>query len=123
MKWRGSFVNSFKVAVQGIGHTIRTERNIKFQLAAAAAVIAGGLFFSISRIEWLFIGLAITLVLSAELMNTAVEKTVDLVTDEEHPLAKIAKDAAAGAVLITAAFAVIVGLVIFYQPIVQWLFS
>nr|WP_325175567.1 diacylglycerol kinase family protein [Paenibacillus sonchi] len=65
--------------------------------------------------------LAITLVLAAELLNTAIEATIDLVSPEIHPLAKKAKDTAAGAVLLTAVFAAIVGIYVFYHPVMDWI--
>ena len=73
-------------------------------------------WFVLSRTDWALLVIAIVLVLSSELINTAIEKAVDLATQERHPLAKIAKDAAAGAVLVFAIGAVIVGVLIMYQP-------
>lgn len=104
---------SFAFAVEGIIHSIKFERNIKIHLAVALAVIILGFLYNVSSFEWLLIILAIGGMLSFELMNTAVERVVDLVTGEEHPLAKQAKDIAAGAVFIYAVMSVVVGCIIF----------
>lgn len=112
-KRRGRLVRSFAFAVEGIIHSIKFERNIKIHLAVALAVIILGFLYNVSSFEWLLIILAIGGMLSFELMNTAVERVVDLVTGEEHPLAKQAKDIAAGAVFIYAVMSVVVGCIIF----------
>ena len=78
-----------------------------------AAVIFAGIFFRIGRLEWIICLLLFALVQSLELVNTALEATVDLVTEDRRPLAKLAKDAAAGAVLISATVSAIIGLMIF----------
>ena len=104
---------SFVYAFRGVKDTIVSERNMKIHLILAAAVTLCGIIFRISGTEWLIcIGL-FGLVTGMELANTAIEAVVDLVTDEEHPLAGKAKDAAAGAVLVTAMAAAIIGLAIF----------
>lgn len=86
---------------------------MRFHVLAALAAVLAGVWLRLSRGEWLWIGLAVALVWAAELLNTAVERLVDLVSPERHPLAKAAKDTAAGAVLVLAAFAVVVGLCVF----------
>lgn len=86
---------------------------MRFHLLAALAAVLAGMCLHLSREEWLWIGLAIALVWAAELVNTAAERLVDLVSPERLPLAKAAKDTAAGAVLVLAAFALIVGLTVF----------
>ena len=78
-----------------------------------ALVIAAGLFFQISALEWCVCFVLFGLIMSLELVNTAVESVVDLVTEKRHPLAKLAKDAAAGAVLIASIMAAAAGLIIF----------
>ncbi|WP_054956658.1 diacylglycerol kinase family protein [Paenibacillus dakarensis] len=118
-----SFRSAFTFAVQGIIHAFKAERNMKIHTAAAIMVIIAGMLFGLTPMRWMFLALAITLVISAELLNTAVEAVVDLVSPDEHPLARIAKDTAAGAVLITALFAVIVGVVVFYDPVLSWISS
>ncbi|MDD6155076.1 MAG: diacylglycerol kinase family protein [Eubacteriales bacterium] len=104
---------SFGYAFQGIWNTIREERNIKIHLAATALVVIFGSILHISKMEWFVCAIFIGLVISLELVNTAVEAVVDLATEERKPLAKKAKDAAAGAVLAAAICAAFVGLVIF----------
>ncbi|GAC42958.1 diacylglycerol kinase family protein, partial [Paenibacillus popilliae] len=107
----------------GILYPPRPQRNMRVHAAAAVAACLLGAGFGISAGEWLWLALAITLVVSAELMNTAVESAVDLTRPAPHPLAKIAKDTAAGAVFMTAVFAVIVGAVLFGGRLLQLLRS
>ncbi|WP_157279947.1 diacylglycerol kinase family protein [Paenibacillus swuensis] len=94
---------------------------MKFHVFATGAVLGLSWLFHIPGDRLMFVLLAITLVLSAELFNTAIEKTVDLAMPTEHPLAKIAKDTAAGAVLVTAVFAIIVFIYVFAFPLKEWL--
>lgn len=82
---------------------------------------AAGFFFHISRTDWMFVLTAVFMVLVTELMNTAVEAAVDLAQPDIHPLAKAAKDTAAGAVLLAAVFAVIIGCIVFLKPVLAWL--
>ena len=104
---------SFGYAFEGIINTVKSERNMKIHCACVVAVVICGFIFRISYTEWLICLTLFGLVTSLELVNTAVESVVDLVTEEHKPLAKRAKDAAAGAVLIAAIFAAIIGLIIF----------
>lgn len=113
MKKTGKDLLGIKFAVRGILETIRTERNARIHLVCAAVVILAGCFFRVSKNEWLVLMLTISAVITAEVINTAVESTVDLYTSRYHPLAEKAKNAAAGAVLVTAIGAVVVGLIIF----------
>jgi diacylglycerol kinase len=92
---------------------LRTERNPRIQLTCAAVVVGLGAWLRIPRIEWAIVLLCIGLVLTAETLNTAIERAVDHTSLERHPLAKQAKDLAAGAVLIAAGTAGVVGAVIF----------
>lgn len=92
----------FRLAWQGLIHAVRTERHMRVHLVATCLVIACALFFHTSRFETLSLIAWVTLVISLELVNTAIERTVDLVTDEQRPLAKQAKDVAASAVLVAA---------------------
>lgn len=108
--------DTFRVAFAGIAYAIRTQRNMRVHAAMSVLALLLGSVLQISTSDWLWLGLAITIVISAELMNTAVESVVDLVMPKPHPLAKVAKDTAAGAVLVTAVFAVIVGVAIFFEP-------
>jgi diacylglycerol kinase (ATP) len=104
---------SFRYAFAGIRYLLWTQRNAKIHTAIAIVAVALALLLRIDRGEWVALVLAIALVLGAEGMNTAVEAAVDLASPGYHPLAKIAKDVAAGMVLLTAIAAVIVGLIIF----------
>jgi undecaprenol kinase len=104
---------SFAYAFAGIWAGLKQERNLQIHFGISMAVILLGFFLHISAVEWLFIFLSIGGMLAAELMNSAIERVVDLVTSEYHPLAKQAKDMAAGAVLLFAITSVVIGLVIF----------
>ena len=106
-------IKSFGYAFEGIINTAKSERNMQIHFAFMLAVVVCGFIFRISYTEWLICLTLFGLVTSLELVNTAVESVVDLVTEEHKPLAKRAKDAAAGAVLIAAIFAAIIGLIIF----------
>lgn len=110
---RAGFVRSFSFAGQGVWHTVRTQRNMRVHLVAAAAAVVAGLVVRLSAVDWACIAAAIGLVLTAEALNTVVEALVDLCTDQYHPLAKIAKDTAAGAVLISSVAALGVGAAVF----------
>ncbi len=110
-------VDSFNSAINGIINTVRTERNMKIHLVAAILVLISCFFFDISKMEFLILAITITMVMAAEVVNTAIEAVVDMSTNYYHPLAKIAKNAAAGAVLITAINALIVGYVIFWDKL------
>jgi len=96
--WYGRW-NSLRVALAGVGYTLRTQPNAWIELAALIVVVAAGWWFQIRAIEWAVLGLTMAMVLALEAMNTAVEAAVDLVSPHYHPLAKIAKDAAAGAMI------------------------
>ena len=106
------FIKSFSYAIQGIV-TAMSEQNFRFHLLSAVIVMIAGLFTGLSIIEWIIIVLVITLVIGAEMFNTAIERVVDLVSPDYHPLAKQAKDIAAAAVLVFAACSVIIGILIF----------
>jgi diacylglycerol kinase len=110
--WR-AFLKSFTYAGQGIEHGFRTQRNMRVEAAIAAIIIIAGILFRITAVEWAVIFVCIGMVLSAELINTVTELAVDLLTQRYHPMAKLAKDAGAGAVLITALASVAVGIAIF----------
>ena len=113
MRWRRSLLKSFADARKGITYTVRTQRNARIHLAATLVVIALSLWFGITALEWTAILLAIGLVWTAELLNTAIESVVDLVSPDEHELARISKDVASGGVLIAAVVALAVGMIVF----------
>ena len=115
MKKNQNFLKSFACAICGIKTAIYTQRNVRFHISAAISVVICGVMLSLSAVEWMLVVLAISLVLMAELMNSAVESAVDLVTEEYHPLAKEAKDMAAGAVFLAAIGALIIGIFVFFR--------
>lgn len=107
------FIRSFVYALQGIWAGIRGQRNLKFQLAVAVVVVGAGFYLSITVFEWCIILFCIALVIGLELVNTALENLVDLVTLERNPLAGKIKDIAAGAVLTVSVISLVIGLIIF----------
>lgn len=110
---------SFRYAFEGIFTGIRKERNMKIHCLGVICVTAAGFFFDISATEWCICLILFGLILGLELANTAVEAVVDLVTEEKKPLAKLAKDTAAGAVLIAAIMAAFAGVIIFLPKAAQ----
>jgi len=106
------FFQGFNNAIEGIVYVLKTQKNMKFHFAIALLVLIFSILVGLESHDYLFLCAAIGLVLFAEMMNTAVEITVDMISSEYHPLARIAKDVSAGAVLIAALFAVIVGYMI-----------
>lgn len=110
-----NIINSFNYAVTGILQAMKTEKNLRFQYITSIVVISFSLFFDFSRLEFLILLVTISLVLITEMLNTAIEKTIDIITKDYHPLAKIAKDVAAGAVLISAVNAIVVGYLLFFD--------
>ncbi|MBU3090726.1 diacylglycerol kinase [Clostridium sp. CM028] len=110
-------VDSFNYAIEGIIYSIRTQRNMKIHMLTTIVVLTATFFYDLSKIELLIITMTITMVIVAEMINTAVECAIDATTNFYHPLAKIAKNVAAGAVLVTAINSVLVGYVIFWDRI------
>jgi diacylglycerol kinase (ATP) len=108
-----SVLKSFNYATEGVIHALRTQRNLWIHFAIAVAVLIAALAFGVSEIELMVLLLAITFVLVAELVNTAIEAAVDVASTSFDPMAKLAKDMAAGAVLIAALNAVAVGYLVF----------
>ena len=109
--------NTFIHAARGIGHAFRKETNFRIHVLALTLVIVLGVVLQISTIEWLFVAGCSMLVLSMELMNTAIENMCNLISEEYHPLIKIIKDVAAAAVLVSAIGSIITGLIIFLPKI------
>ena len=110
-------VESLNNAINGVIYTARTERNMKIHLLATLIVLIACFIFDITKVEFLILAITITLVIAAELFNTAIEAAIDMTTNYYHPLAKVAKNAAAGAVFITAVNALIVGYIIFWEKL------
>ncbi len=111
------FIESFNYAISGVVHGLKTQRNMQFHIIAAVLVIAASFLLRLERIELLAIAFAIALVLIAEMLNTSIEAIVNIASPNRHELAKIAKDIGAGAVLIAAINATIVGYVVIYNHI------
>lgn len=119
-KGKGCFPlkTSFKFALEGMITSFKAERNMRIHISATAIVILLGFLLKISTYDWISLVLIIGMVISAELVNTAIEATVDLITEEKHPLAKLAKDVAASAVLVLAITSIILGAIIFIPKII-----
>ena len=118
-----TLLQSFKHAYDGVVYTIIKERNMHIHLGISCLVLFFGAFFSISYTEWLVCLVLIGLVLSLEVLNTAIEAVVDLITTKENQYAKVAKDASAGAVLISAVISAVIGFVIFVPKIFYFLIN
>ena len=112
---------SFGYAFEGIFTGIKKERNMKIHCMAMVLVIIAGIILRLPAYKWCICLILFGLIMALELVNTAVEAVVDLVTEERKPLAKIAKDTAAGAVLIAAVMAAITGLILFVPEVLNFL--
>jgi diacylglycerol kinase len=116
-----SILSSFKHGFNGMVYFFLHERNGQVQIAVAATVVVLAVCLGVSATEWLALLLCITLVLSLEMMNSATEKLCDLVQEEYHPIIKIVKDVAAGSVLLTAIFSLIIGCIVLLPKLIQLL--
>ena len=114
-----SIHESFNFAFEGIIHVLRTQRNMRIHFAVAAAVLIAALWTGVDRVELIVLLLAISFVLIAEMINSALEAGIDVATTSFDPLAKLAKDIAAGAVLIATMNAVAIGYLVFSEQIVD----
>lgn len=117
IKSRRSILWSFNYAIEGIVWALRTQRNMRVHIALAVAAAIASLLLGVSKLELALIVFAISLVFAAELFNTAIEAAVDVATERYDPLAKIAKDVAAGGVLVAAINAVIVAYLVLFEPV------
>jgi diacylglycerol kinase (ATP) len=113
MRVRPSVIESFNFAIEGVIHVLRTQRNMRLHFAAAVVVIVVAVAVGVTKIELSVLLISIAFVLVAEMINTAVEGTIDAATTSFDPMAKLAKDIAAGAVLIASVNAVAVGYLVF----------
>lgn len=113
-----NFIDAWKKALGGIWYAIKTQRNVKVQLVIAVIVIIASIYFKVNITEAMFLTFATMLVIITEVINTAIEEAVNLCTDKFHPLAKISKDVAAGAVVLTALNAVIIAIFIIASKII-----
>lgn len=112
-RWINGLLRSFGFAFAGIGAMLRTQRNAQIHVVITCAVLIAGFALRVSVGEWVALVLSITVVLALEALNTAIEAVVDLISPQPHPLAKRAKDVAAGAVLIGAIGTALVACIIF----------
>ena len=110
---------SFFFAIQGTSYTLRSQPNMRIHLGLAVLAVAAAFAFHISSAEWLALIIVFSFVFILEILNTAIETLVDVYTEEYHHLAKIAKDTAAGAVMVAAIMSVCVGLIIFLPKIIN----
>ncbi len=116
------FLLSFKYSIQGLKVAYRDEQSLLIHLVLTTLAVIAGFFFKISATEWLIIVILVTLVLGAELVNTAIEAVVDLVTGEYHELAKYAKDLSSASVFIYSMLSLVGGGIIFIPKILELLF-
>ena len=114
---RGNVIKSFRHALEGLRYIIFCERNARIHIVSAILVVALSAWLRISLIEWALMIAAIALVFAGEMLNTVVELTIDLITQENNDLAKYAKDVAAGAILVAAMAAAAMGLLILGPPL------
>ena len=113
------FFNSFKHSFAGLDYTVKNEQSILVMTIATIFAVILGITFKITPLEWVLMVMIIGIVLSCELLNTAVEAVVDLVSPEIHPLAKIAKDTASAAVFICSLISFIIACFIFIPKIIE----
>lgn len=114
-------IHSFRYALAGLWYALRTQRNLRIHLSAACLAILMALLCQVSPVEWAVLALTIGAMIISELFNTVIEALVDLISPDRHPLAKIAKDVAAAAVLTMAIMAVAVGVALFGPRVLAWL--
>jgi len=115
------FRKSLKHAIDGIIHTIKSERNFRIHLVLLSITVFFGIYFNVNEIEWLSITTIAVMVLFSELINTAVENTLDWLEPNHHETVKIVKDICAGAVLVCAIGALIIGIIIFTPYVIALL--
>jgi len=112
-----TWIQSANVAIEGIIYSVKTQRHMRYHLFAALAALVLSLILNISRTDFILLYMAAVLVIVAEMLNTAIETTVDMISEEFHPLAKIAKDIAAGVVLIASLGALTLAYLILYPAL------
>jgi len=114
-------VRSFRFAFAGMWHVLRTEQNMRIHCGFTVFVVAAGFFFRISAAEWGLIFLCVGAVMAAECFNSGIERLADRISQEEHYLIQVAKDAAAGGVLMVSWSSAVVGTIIFLPKVWAWL--
>mgnify|MGYP000871693318 FL=1 len=115
-----TLIDSLNYAFEGIIYGLKTQRNMKIHFLVAIIVLVASLFLDLTRMEILILFLTISMVIVAEMINTSIESTIDLITDKYHVFAKTAKNVAAGAVLIATINSIIVAYLIFFHRINQF---
>ena len=115
----GRFIKSFGYSIDGLKYAYKYEQSMLIHVIATVGVLIANIVFKVKAIEWLITFIAIGMVLAAELINTAIEAVVDLVTLEIHPLAKIAKDCGSAATFVLAMMAAAIGCVVYIPYIVE----
>lgn len=118
-----SIIQSFGFAINGFIRAFLLENNMKIHVAAAIVAVALGIWLHVSFIEWALLAICIAMVISFELMNTAVEKICDRISTEQHPLTKLIKDVSAAAVLVVSIGSLIVGLFIFIPKLFHQIYT
>lgn len=119
LQGKSSFLESVGHALDGIEYTAMHEKNFRIEVIFAIFVSIMGCLVKVTIIEWCVLVLTIAIVLALEIINTSIERSIDLITKEYKELAKIAKDASAGAVLVMSMFSVVIGIVIFLPRIIE----
>ena len=120
-KDKRTFKGSVKNCLDGISYVTKNEKNFKREIALGIIALILSYILKIDKIEFIIVLTMICLVFTTEIINTAIERAVDLVTKEYHELARIAKDVSAGSVLVTSIFALIIGIIIFIPKIITLL--
>ena len=120
-KDKRTFKGSVKNCLDGISYVTKSEKNFKREIALGIIALLLSYILKIDKIEFIIVLTMICLVLTTEIINTAIERAVDLVTKEYHELARIAKDVSAGSVLVTSIFALIIGIIIVIPKIITLL--
>ncbi len=111
------WIDKANLAIEGIIYSVRTQKHMRYHMLAALAALLASLILDITRVEFILLCMAIILVLVTEMLNTAIETTIDMISEEFHPLAKIAKDIAAGVVLVASIGALILAYLILYPAL------
>jgi diacylglycerol kinase len=114
-------MKNFQYALHGLLAALRSEKNLRFHVISAVLVTVAGIFFKIQLFEWLMIIFCIALVISMELMNTALEALCNAFTKDQHPAIKLVKDIAAAAVLVAAVGFAVTGIIIFLPKLILYI--
>ena len=115
------FFRSFRYSFEGLAYAAKKEQSVLVMVICLILTLVFGIFLNITLLEWFFILIAIGLVLGTELLNTAIEATIDLVSPAFHPLAKVAKDTASASVFIYSLIAFIIGCLVFIPKLIRLL--